>query len=50
MEYKIITGTAPDCQKWLNQWKHEFDLELIQMCVDKACNDDITILLIRRKK
>lgn len=28
-EYKIIEGTPIECQKWLNQWRHEFDIEII---------------------
>lgn len=46
-EYKIIVSSAQECQKWLNQWKHEFELNIIQMCADK---DAIVILLTRKKK
>jgi len=46
MEYKIICGSAIDCQKWLNQWKHEFELNIIQMCADK----DVTVILLTRTK
>jgi len=51
-EYKIITGTASDCQKWLNQWKHEYILNIISMnTVHVAGNNPlVTILLTRTKK
>jgi len=47
MEYKILTGSAIDCQRKLNQWKNDYDLEIVSM----SANENITvILLIRRKK
>jgi len=50
-EYKIITGTASECQKVLNQWKHEFELNIIQMCVEhNAIGFGVFILLTRTKK
>lgn len=47
MEYKIITGTAPECQKLLNQWKHEYTLKILQM---SAYKDVVVIPLIRERK
>ena len=46
-EYKIIFGDSSECQKWLNQWKHEFELEILQMC---TTNSKIVILLKRKHK
>ena len=45
-EYKIIVGTAMECQKWLNQWKHEYKLKILQMSADK----DVTIILLIRER
>jgi len=27
-EYKIIDGAPVDCQKLLNQWKHQYEIEI----------------------
>ena len=48
-EYKILTGTAIDCQKILNQWRHEYSLQILQMFVESSPLT-IVILLIRVKK
>ena len=47
MEYKIIRGKEKHCQTVLNQWKHEYILNIIQMVV---YDHDIFILLTRTKK
>lgn len=47
VEYKIITGSTSECQKWLNQWKHEFKLNIIAM---SASADGTTILLTRERR
>ena len=44
---KIISGSMSDCQKWLNQWKHEFTIIIYQMCIRES--GDIVILLTRTK-
>jgi hypothetical protein len=45
--YVCETATAKMWQKWLNQWKHRFDMHIISMqCTDKTT----TILLKRREK
>ena len=44
IEYKIISATATQCQMWLNQWKHQYELKIIAMCTD---GDLVTILLTR---
>lgn len=43
-EYKIISGTTTDCQKLLNQWKHQYFLNIVNMCADK----DLTVILLTR--
>ena len=53
--YKIIQGTARDCQKILNQWKYEYDIEILQMGLASSTHnafeeDWLSILLIRREK
>lgn len=55
-EYKIIHGNTSECQKWLNQWKHEFNLDIIQMTSDKFTDEVtgriylfVTILLTKEK-
>jgi len=45
-EYKIITGTASELQKWLNQWKHEYKLNIIAM----SANENITVILLTRTR
>ena len=30
-EYKIIEGSSKDIQKTLNQWKHQYELEIISV-------------------
>jgi len=47
IEYKIIVGTAIECQKWLNQWKHEFKIEILGF---SKYGSQIAILLTRTKK
>ena len=42
--YEIITGTAIECQKQLNQWRHEYDIEVLGMSTD---NGIVTILLTK---
>jgi len=50
-EYKIIGGPITDCQKTLNQWKHKFDLNIIQMCaLDNPDEAYVIILLIRSRR
>ena len=48
-EYKILTGTAVDCQKVLNQWRHEYTLQILQMSMESSPLT-IVILLTRRAK
>ena len=45
-EYVCKSATALEWQKWLNQWKHQYKLEVLKMSADK----DRTTMLIRRKK
>ena len=48
-EYKILTGTAIDCQKILNQWRHEYSLQILQMFVESSPLT-VVILLTRTEK
>ena len=45
-EYKIICGSVSDCQKWLNQWRHQYELNIIAMCTEKS---QVVILLTRKR-
>ena len=45
--YKIMVGTALDCQAGLNQWMLEFKVHILEMCVDKGM---VTLLLMRQRK
>lgn len=47
MEYKIINRSIEEAQKLLNQWKHKYELEIIQMI---SSGGGVTILLIRKEK
>lgn len=56
IEYKIIEGSAAECQKWLNQWKHEYEITVLSM---SACESVasfakalivVTILLTRERR
>lgn len=46
VEYKIITGTTSECQKTLNQWKHEYFLSIIGFT---SSGNSIAILLTRSR-
>ncbi len=30
-DYKIVTGSDSHCQKVLNQWKHQYELDILHM-------------------
>lgn len=49
MEYKIIEDSSGGCQKKLNQWKHDYDLEILEM-VCNAPHLSLCILLTRTPK
>lgn len=46
-EYKIITGKPTDVQKILNQWRHQYEIVIIEMT---SFEREISILLIREEK
>ena len=45
-EYIFLVELPSTIQRTLNQWRHDYDLEILQMIAD---GDDV-VLLIRRKK
>ena len=45
-EFIFKTGKLIEWQKWLNQWRHDYDLIIHFVKID---NEDATILLERRK-
>ena len=48
MEYKIISGHISNCQKWLNQWRHQYKVRVLQM-IKGTQVDEVIILLTRDK-
>ncbi len=46
LEYKIITGNITKLQTMLNQWRHMYELNIIQMIQYKQ---GLAILLTRRR-
>lgn len=48
-EYKILTGTAVECQKILNQWRYEYILQILQMFVESSPLT-VVILLTRVRR
>lgn len=51
-EYRIIHEHPSEAQKILNQWKHEYDLEILSMSSfsNLNCTSFVTILIKRWKK
>ncbi len=47
-EFKIVSGAQSDCQKTINQWKHQYDLK-IHTCV-AVDEQHVKIFLIRIPK
>jgi hypothetical protein len=45
-EYICRTAISGEWQKWLNQWKHIYEIEIISM----SATDNTTTILIKRKK
>ena len=51
-EYRILDGTRGECQKILNQWRHEYIVKIFSMCTswDKFKDEtQVTILLTRER-
>lgn len=57
-EYKILRDTDSELQKKLNQWRHEFHIEIISVFMDNRMMDDdvprpwgnLVIVLARERK
>ena len=50
-EFKIIQGSYMEVQKWLNQWKHEFELQFHEVTFWTSIQQEgVTVLLSRKKK
>lgn len=47
MEYILETKSEKDWQKHLNQWKHQFKIDILKMSVDE---NGVTLLILRTKK
>lgn len=48
-EYKIISGNETHIQKVLNQWRHLYFLEFIEISINDA-GDNIVALIKRTEK
>lgn len=46
-EYIFKTTNQTEWQKWLNQWKHDYELDILKI-VDKG--KEVTIYLTRQRK
>jgi hypothetical protein len=49
-EYKIIEGIIIDCQKLLNQWRHEFSLEILSMNSMDVQGETWVVILLTRER
>lgn len=49
-EFKIIEGLHSEVQKWLNQWRHQFELILHKVHFERRVNADYVIILLSRRK
>ena len=47
-EFKIVSGAQVDCQKTINQWKHQYDLK-IHTCL-AVDEQHVKIFLVRTPK
>ncbi len=47
-EYIFRTTTTIEWQKWLNQWKHIYELDILKIV--HVSTDNVTIYLIRTPK
>ena len=45
--FRVLTGNEEHCQKVLNQWKHQFEIEIIGLTYYRK---DLAILLTITKK
>jgi hypothetical protein len=44
-EYQFITGDIKYCQKVLNQWRHQYKIEIISTYIDGLANPTIIFVL-----
>ena len=51
VEYKFVSGQEDRCEKTLNEWSLEYDIQVISMVAEQTgVNKMVTILLRRTKK
>lgn len=48
-EYKIIVGDPKELQKILNQWRHQYELDILHIQVNAGGNFGV-IVLTRKEK
>lgn len=46
-EYRFIYGTLSECQKTLNQWEHEYDINILNVT---AISIDFAMILVKRTR
>ncbi len=49
-EYKLLRSSHIDIQKVLNQWKHQFVIDIISMSQSPGGSEPHISVLMRRKK
>lgn len=50
-EYILKTASNEDWQKWLNQWRHNYTIEILSMVhCSHSDNNHVTILIKRTPK
>lgn len=49
-EYILKTASASDWQKWLNQWKHKYNIDIVNMDSFEKEGIVFVTMLINRKE
>lgn len=47
-EYEVMVGSPADIQLELNQWKHEYEIEVLGGPILTSATDDDIIVLVKR--
>lgn len=49
-EFKIVRTTISEAQKKINQWRHDYDVDIVSVQADPAVPQCIIIALWRTRK
>ena len=47
-EYIVKTASASDWQKWLNQWRHKYKIEIVSMNTVEFAREMLVTMCIKR--